>query len=72
MFKGIHATYDGKREILSEIDLVLEPGSTTALVGPYGSGKSTMAQLLPRLPDASAGHVTLGGVPLPEIAPEEL
>ncbi|CZB22020.1 ABC transporter ATP-binding protein [Candidatus Synechococcus spongiarum] len=72
VFQGVHATYDGKREVLSEIDLVLEPGSTTALVGPSGSGKSTMAQLLPRFLDPSAGQVTLGGVPLPEIAPEEL
>lgn len=72
VFKGVHATYDGKREVLSEINLVLEPGSTTALVGPSGSGKSTMARLLPRFLDPSAGHVTLGSVPLPEIAPEEL
>ena len=72
VFNGVHATYDGKREVLSEIDLVLEPGSTTALVGPSGSGKSTMARLLPRFLDPSAGQVTLGGVPLPKIAPEQL
>ena len=72
VFEDVHATYDGKREVLSAIDLVLEPGSTTALVGPSGSGKSTLARLLPRFLDPSSGQVTLGGIPLPEIAPAEL
>ncbi|MEM1428317.1 MAG: ABC transporter ATP-binding protein [Pseudomonadota bacterium] len=72
VFESVHAAYDDDRKVLSEIDLALEPGTTTALIGPSGSGKSTLAKLLPRFMDPVAGQITLGGVPLPEIAPETL
>ncbi|MBZ0270238.1 ATP-binding cassette domain-containing protein, partial [bacterium] len=56
----------GEREILRGFDLVLEPGSTVALVGPTGSGKSTVLRLLGRLLPVSEGRIVLDGVPLPE------
>ncbi|GAA1461703.1 ABC transporter ATP-binding protein/permease [Nocardiopsis exhalans] len=53
---------------LAEVDLVLEPGTVTALVGPSGAGKSTLAALLARFHDADAGAITVGGVDIREIA----
>ncbi|MFI5801912.1 ABC transporter ATP-binding protein [Streptomyces sp. NPDC051561] len=64
--------YEDGREVLGGIDLVLEPGTVTALVGPSGSGKSTLVQLLPRFFDPTHGSVLLGGVDLRELAPRDL
>ncbi|MFI6955048.1 ABC transporter ATP-binding protein [Nocardia sp. NPDC050408] len=64
--------YDDEHEVLRGIDLVLAPGTVTAIVGPSGSGKSTLVQLLPRFFDPTHGSVTLGGVDLREIGSREL
>ncbi|BFP55473.1 ABC transporter ATP-binding protein [Streptomyces sp. CMC78] len=64
--------YDDGHEVLRGIDLVLEPGTRTALVGPSGSGKSTLVQLLPRFFDPDHGSVVLGGVDLREIGSRQL
>lgn len=64
--------YDGRADVLSGIDLVLEPGTLTALVGPSGSGKSTLASLLPRLWDVGHGRITIGGIDLREMAAADL
>ena len=53
---------------LTEVDLVLEPGTVTALVGSSGAGKSTLAALLARFHDVDSGTITVGGVDLREIA----
>jgi ATP-binding cassette, subfamily C, bacterial CydD len=50
--------------VLDELDLELAPGETVALVGESGAGKSTVAALLLRLLEPTAGRVTLGGVDL--------
>ncbi len=55
-------------QALTEVELVLEPGTVTALVGPSGAGKSTLAALLARFHDADSGTITVGGVDLREIA----
>ncbi|MFH8409937.1 ABC transporter ATP-binding protein [Streptomyces sp. NPDC018019] len=64
--------YEAGHEVLRGIDLVLEPGTVTAIVGPSGSGKSTPAQLLPRFFGPTHGSVTLGGADLREIGSREL
>ncbi|MET8871364.1 ABC transporter ATP-binding protein [Nocardia sp. NPDC004604] len=64
--------YDADHEVLCGIDLVLEPGTVTAIVGPSGSGKSTLVQLLPRFFDPTHGSVALGGVDLRELGSREL
>lgn len=66
-YENVSFSYDGKTEVVSNINLTLEPGTITALVGPSGSGKSTLAQLLPRFWDPTAGKIMLGGVALNEI-----
>ncbi|WP_280234399.1 ABC transporter ATP-binding protein [Nocardia cyriacigeorgica] len=70
--RAVRFGYDTDREVLRGIDLVLEPGTVTALVGPSGSGKSTLVQLLPRFFDPTHGMITLGGVDLREIGSHEL
>ena len=62
--KNVHFSYTGeqKDEVLHGIDLTLPEGSFTALVGPSGGGKSTVAKLIARFWDVSGGAVTIGGV----------
>ncbi len=71
-YREVSFSYDGVHEVLSEVDLALEPETVTALVGPSGSGKSTIAKLLCRLWDPTGGSVMLGGVDLQDIDPQEL
>ncbi len=58
--------------VLHDIDLVVPPGSTLALVGATGSGKSTLASLVARLRDPDSGAVLLDGVDLRELSLGEL
>lgn len=53
--------YDPERPVLREIDLVIEPGQHVVLVGPTGAGKSTLAKLITRMYDPTAGTVRIGG-----------
>ena len=60
--KNVHFTYDPEEgEVLHGIDLVLKEGSFTALVGPSGGGKSTVAKLIARFWDISEGSIKIGG-----------
>lgn len=57
-----HVYKDEKGPVLQDIDLVIEPGQTVALVGRSGSGKTTLASLLARFYDSSAGEILIDGV----------
>nr|WP_241842737.1 ABC transporter ATP-binding protein [Streptomyces sp. TSRI0107] len=70
--RDVRFGYTADREVLRGIDLVLEPGTVTAIVGPSGSGKSTLVQLLPRFFDPTHGSVLLGGVDLRDLGSREL
>ncbi|WP_157254087.1 ABC transporter ATP-binding protein [Nonomuraea typhae] len=70
--RGVHFGYKPGQEVLRGIDLVLEPGTVTALVGASGSGKSTLVRLLPRFFDPVRGSILLGGVDLRELGGREL
>ncbi|MFF8984605.1 ABC transporter ATP-binding protein [Streptomyces globisporus] len=70
--RDVRFGYEEDHEVLRGVDLVLEPGTFTALVGPSGSGKSTLVQLLPRFFDPSQGSVSIGGVDLREIGSRQL
>ncbi|GAB3213717.1 ABC transporter ATP-binding protein [Marinactinospora endophytica] len=59
-------------EVLRGVDLVLEPGTVTALVGPSGAGKTTLATLPARFHDVTAGSVTVGGADVRDIPAAEL
>ncbi|WP_189956662.1 ABC transporter ATP-binding protein [Streptomyces alanosinicus] len=62
----------GGSEVLHGISFRAEPGQTVALVGSSGAGKSTIAQLLPRLYDVDAGAVRIGGVDVRELTAASL
>jgi ATP-binding cassette subfamily C protein len=59
-FEGVTFSYDGERDAVRDVDLVLPPGERVALVGPSGAGKSTVAKLLAGVHPPGAGTITLG------------
>jgi ATP-binding cassette subfamily B multidrug efflux pump len=72
-FRNLSFTYPtGGPEILHNINLHIPAGSSLAIVGPTGSGKSTLVGLLPRLQDAPAGSVLIDGEPIRDYALEDL
>ena len=72
--KDVHFSYTGdtKDEVLHGIDLQLPQGSFTALVGPSGGGKSTVAKLIARFWDVTSGEITVGGHNLKEFTCDSL
>ena len=72
--RSVHFSYTGdeKDEVLHGIDLTLPEGSFTALVGPSGGGKSTVAKLIARFWDVTAGEITVGGVNIRDMPLEQL
>ncbi|MCP2332528.1 ABC transporter ATP-binding protein [Actinoalloteichus caeruleus] len=72
-FEGVEFGYGEDRPpVLPRFDLEVPAGQTVALVGATGAGKSTLAKLLARFYDPSAGRVTLDGVDLRDLADEDL
>ena len=63
-FDQVSFSYDGVTDALSTVSAVCRPGTITALVGPSGAGKTTLASLLPRFHDVSAGAIRIGGADL--------
>ncbi len=67
-FKDLTFSYPGETDpVLKHIDLKIEPGSTVALIGLIGSGKSSFAQLIPRIFDAEGDSIFVDGQPIREI-----
>ncbi|GAA2556691.1 ABC transporter ATP-binding protein [Pseudonocardia hydrocarbonoxydans] len=64
---GVRFGYSRREPVLDGVTLTVAPGETLALVGTAGSGKSTVALLLPRFYDPQEGELRLGGVPLPDL-----
>ena len=70
---GVTFAYPGaEAPVLREVSLRAEPGTTTAVVGSTGSGKTTLIGLVPRLHDVTSGQVLVGGVDVRDAAPEDL
>lgn len=72
--KNVHFSYTGeaKDEVLHGIDLDMPSGSYTALVGPSGGGKSTVAKLISRFWDVTGGEITIGGVNVKDMPLDQL
>jgi ABC-type multidrug transport system fused ATPase/permease subunit len=70
--RGVTFAYDGGEPVLRDVDLEIEAGRTVAVVGPTGSGKTTLVMLIPRLYDADAGAVLVDGVDVREVDPGSL
>lgn len=71
-FKNIIFSYDGKREVLKNINLTVPKGKTIALVGQSGSGKSTLVDLLPRYHDVQLGEIMIDGTNIKEFRIQDL
>lgn len=72
-FRKVRFAYNaGDGDVLCGIDLTLPQGSYTALVGPSGGGKSTVARLIARFWDVTAGSISIGGVDIRKIPMSQL
>ena len=70
-FDHVRFAYNNE-EVLHDVSFTARQGEITALVGPSGSGKSTLTRRAARFWDVQSGSVSIGGVDLRQIAPEEL
>ena len=69
-FRGVRFRYPGTaRDVLRDLSLTIREGEAVAIVGPTGSGKSTLVSLIPRIYDPTSGQVLFDGIPLPAYDP---
>jgi ATP-binding cassette subfamily B protein len=71
-FHQVSFAYPGGSAVLERVDLTIPGGSSFALVGPTGSGKTTIAHLVPRFRDVDDGAITLDGLDVRKIDLDEL
>ncbi len=71
-FTDVSFSYDNKEHVLSHINLDISAGSTLAIVGPSGGGKTTLCHLLPRFYDINCGSVTVDGIDIRDITLQSL
>lgn len=71
-FNNVTFSYDGKQDVLKDINLDIPAGSIVALVGPSGAGKSTMFNLIPRFYDPTEGTVRMDGMDARELTTDSL
>jgi ATP-binding cassette subfamily B protein len=70
--EGLRFGYEPEREILKGLDLDIPPGTSCAIVGPSGAGKSTIARLLYRFYDPSAGRISIDGQDIAKVSQKSL
>jgi ATP-binding cassette, subfamily B, bacterial len=66
-FEGVSFSYGGPEDVLHDVDLTVRGGTTLALVGPSGAGKTTLTDLVARFYDPTRGRILLNGVDLREL-----
>ncbi|MGB4780309.1 ABC transporter ATP-binding protein [Microbacterium sp.] len=73
VFDDVEFTYPGAdAPVLQRISFAAEPGTTTAIIGSTGAGKSTLVGLIPRLFDVTGGAVTVDGIDVRRLDPDDL
>ena len=74
VLQNVSFSYDGteQNEVLHDISLKMPQGSFTALVGPSGGGKSTVARLIARFWDVTGGSISIGGTNIKELSIRQL
>ncbi len=72
VFDHVGFSYDGEEEVLTDVSFQAKQGEVTALVGPSGGGKTTISRLAARFWDIDRGRITVGGMDISQVAPEEL
>ena len=71
--EDVHFSYPARDvEVVSGVDLAIEPGEVVALVGPSGGGKSTLVQLIPRFYDVAKGRISVDGIDIREQSLDDL
>ena len=71
-FRNVKFSYDPGKEIIHNLSLKIPAGTTVAIVGPTGDGKTTIVNLLMRFYDRDSGEILLDGVPIEKIRREDL
>lgn len=71
-FEHIAFSYEAERPLITDLSLVAEPGSTVAIVGPTGAGKTTLVNLVMRFYELDGGRITLDGVDTATLSRAEL
>ena len=74
VFEDVSFSYEGKggKEAIKNISFSAEPGQTVAFLGPTGSGKSTLVNLIPRFYDVTSGRITIDGTDIRDIPQDDL
>jgi len=72
VFENVSFGYDKDKPILKDVNIEAEPGETIALLGPTGSGKSTIIRLLPRFYDVTSGRILVDGFDVRDVKVESL
>ncbi|MGW4942375.1 ABC transporter ATP-binding protein [Actinoplanes sp. NPDC004185] len=70
--RAVRYAYESGQDVLHDVDLTVRPGERLAIVGLSGAGKSTLARLIAGVDRPDAGSVTVGGVPIADLPPDEL
>jgi len=71
-FEGVSFSYTPDKPLIEDLDLIVEPGQTVAIVGPTGAGKTTLVNLIMRFYELDAGRITLDGVDVRELTRHDL
>lgn len=72
VFENVGFSYNNDETVLKNVSFTAKQGEVTALIGPSGGGKSTAAKLAARFWDADMGKITVGGVDVKSVEPEQL
>ncbi|TEU11142.1 ABC transporter ATP-binding protein, partial [Candidatus Bathyarchaeota archaeon] len=71
-FEGVSFSYQTSKEVLNDVSLKVNPGESVALMGFVGSGKTTLAELVPRFYDVTEGRVTVDGYDVRDVSLQSL
>ena len=71
-FEAVSFRYEPEKPLIEDLDLIVEPGQTVAIVGPTGAGKTTLVNLLMRFYDVDRGRITVDGIDTRELTRDNL